>query len=337
MTGKERKSMLDEIYHNKDKKAADAVVEKMASYKLKTVLAHLGMSAFDYDIAKDTVYIPKDSVLLHDFTDHWFADGGDYYYLEDLTGKLDSLVRDSFREAAAKQLEQVRTNTTGKIVSFDIPLVYKNKNTRWTNFIVDTIADADGKPSYAAGYCKDIHAQKKELYRVYKVAQTDVLTGLRNRTTTIYKVDERIHEDGSAMHFMAVLDLDKFKEANDLFGHTFGDQVLKNVADRIRKVEDHDTICCRTGGDEFMFFRKCDSVEHAMQIAARLKSEIRHSIPAQNRTFHVEASIGFSMHPTHGCTFDELYNKADIAMYYAKQHKTEVPILYTDSMADIAK
>lgn len=311
--------------------------EQLASYKLKTVLRHLNLSTFDYDIVKDIIYIRKEAVLLHGFTEYWFKDGGGFYYLENVTEAMNTLVRTSFYDVARQEMEKVKNNTSGELVTFDVPLVYEGGNSRWTNFLMDTVLDDEGKPSYAICYCKDIHDQKKELYRLRNIAQTDALTGLRNRSSGIFRIQARLQEEKDGKFFIAVIDLDKFKEANDLFGHSFGDMILKNVSDRIKDYFDHYTVCCRTGGDEFLLFRKCDNRAQATKILYELKKHIQHLVSYQGAAFDVKASIGFSMYPSQGLGFDELYNKADMAMYYAKNNEVDAPVFYEDTMDGIGK
>ena len=329
--------MLDKIYNNKNEEAVNAAIEEISSYKLKTVLEHLNMSTFDYDIRKDVVYVWKENVLLHDFTDYWFSDGGDFYYLENVTERLHELVRESFIESTLQELKAVKDNVSEYMVSFEIPIIYKNGNTRWTSFVLGTRADEEGRPLYAIGYCKDINEERKELQRVRKLAQTDLLTGLRNRATGIYRIENNMREDKGELHFIAVLDLNKFKDANDLFGHSFGDEILKNVADRIRKFDKHDRISSRLGGDEFMVYGRCEDEEDAMELMTELKNLIRHTESSNGVDFEVDASIGFAIHPLQGEKFDELYNKADIAMYHAKRNKTDGPILYDANMPPIRR
>ena len=311
--------------------------ESLASYKLKTVLKHLNMSSFDYDIQNDIIYVAKDSVRLHDFTPYWFKDGGDYYYLENLTGKMKELIRTTFLDTTIQDLERVKNNTSGEMISFDSPIVYSSGNTRWANFVLDTVTDHNGKPVHAIGYCKDIHEQKKELFRLRNIAQTDSLTGFRNRASGQFRIETKLAEEKESTYFIAVIDLDKFKDANDLFGHSFGDIVLKNVADRIRDFFDHETICCRTGGDEFLFFRKCEDSNSAGEYLQKLKKHVEHVAANQGSKFDVKCSIGYSVYPTQGTAYEELYNKADIAMYYAKNNATGVPALYEDTMESIRK
>lgn len=332
--------MLEEIYNNQSENQISTsfeAEEALASYKLKTVLKHLNMSTFDYDIQKDTIYIRKDSVLLQEFTTYWFSDGGHYLYLENLTERLQDIVRSSFLEVTRQEIENVRNNTSGEMITFDAPIIYEGGNTRWANFVLDTMVDEEGIPTHAIGYCKDIHEQKKELYRLRKVAQTDSLTGFRNRASGMYRIQTRLIEQKDATSFFAVIDLDKFKEANDLFGHSFGDLILKNVSERMQNFVDHETVCCRTGGDEFLFFRVCDDSEHAIRLMTELKRSLEHKVSYQGSQFEVKASIGVSVYPTHGTEFDELYNKADIAMYYAKNNGTDIPVIYEDTMDSIRK
>lgn len=329
--------MLDKIYNNDNKEVVTATTEEIASYKLKTVLTHLNMSTFDYDIRKDVIYVRKDNMLLHDFTDYWFSDSGDFYYLENLTERLHELVRESFIEHSLQELKAVRENISGDMVSFEVPLIYKSGATRWTNFMIDTVSDDDGRPLYAIGYCKDINKEKKEMQRVRRLAQTDLLTGLRNRANTINRIEVNMNENAEELHFLAVLDLNKFKDANDLFGHSFGDEILKNVADRIQQFDNHDRICGRLGGDEFMVYGRCENEEDAMNMLTELKNLIRHTASSHGKEFEVNASIGFAIHPLQGVKFDELYNKADTAMYYAKKNNTNSPIPYDVSMPPIRR
>ena len=332
---------MDKLSNNKNAKNTAVSVtttEASAEYKLKTVLRHLNMSTFDYDIQTDTIYVRKDYVLLEDFTNYWFEDDGeDFYVLKNVSLRINEIIRNSFLDIVIKDLEQIKHNVSGEMISLDAPIVYRNGNTRWTNLVFDTILDENGKPTHAIGYCKDIHQQKKELYRLRNIAQTDSLTGFRNKISGQFKIETRISEEKDATYFFAVIDLDKFKEANDMFGHSFGDMILKDVADRIREFFDHDTICCRTGGDEFLFFRVCENSEAAMNLLTRLKQHVRHIVEYQNSEYKVDCSVGYSLYPIQGLSYEELYDKADMAMYYAKNNALDAPAFYNDTMKCIQK
>lgn len=306
--------------------------EDFAEYKLNTILRHFHMSMFDYDICKDTVYIRKDAMLLRDFTDYWFQDGGEYYYLENLTGRLGDLTRKSMVEFTVGKLEEIRRNTSGEILSFETPIIYKAGNTRWVNFIANTLLDENGKPAWVMGYCRDVQMETKEYARLQKIAKTDHLTGFRNRSSGMEKIRKQLAENKDISHFIAVVDLDKFKDANDLFGHTFGDLILKEVSECMNNTLEPGTICCRTGGDEFLLFGQCEDSAYAMQLMANLRKQIAHRVTYRNAQFDVSASIGISIYPIHGTNLEELYDKADMAMYHAKKNGLNEPALFNDTM-----
>lgn len=110
---------------------------------------------------------------------------------------------------------------------------------------------------------------------------------------------------------------------------------MKNTAERIKDFFDHETICCRTGGDEFLFYRTCDDSVHALEFMTKLKAHLEHTVSLENARFDVSASVGISVSPLHGTDFDDLYNKADAAMYYAKKLEFKEPVLYEEKMDSV--
>lgn len=327
--------MLENLDGNEigDVERAFARKEALASYKLKTVLKHLNMSTFDYDIQMDTMYVRKEYIQLPDFTEYRFKDGGEYYYLENVMECLPKLVRSTFYERGKADMDKLRSAAIGEMIAFDAPIVYKEGNTRWTSFIFAIVDEENGVPTHAVGYCKDIHLEKKELFRLRNVAQTDYMTGLRNRASGVNKIHIRLLEEKDKVHVFAVIDLNKFKSANDLYGHAFGDEVLKSVAARLKDFTGSETVVSRTGGDEFMFFSACDSIEHGTEILCKLEEHLNHTVTLDEITFEVTASVGFSVYPNQGTEFDELYHKADIAMYQAKQKGIRTPVIYEETMS----
>ncbi len=306
--------------------------EDLTEYKLNMILRHFNMSMFDYDIQKDMVYVQKEDMLLYGFTDYWFRDEGEYYRLEHLTERVGELIRKSMVEFTVGKLEEIRRNISGEMISFDTPVIYKPGNTRWINIIANTLLDGSGKPAWVMGCCRDVQAEVKEHARLEKIARTDRLTGFRNRSSGMEKIGEQLTESGEAPHYIAVVDLDKFKTANDLFGHTFGDLILKEASECMNNTLERGTVFCRTGGDEFLLFGKCKDSDHAMQLMTHLKKEIAHRVTYRGVQFDVSASIGVSVYPIHGANLEELYNKADMAMYHAKKNGLNEPALYNDTM-----
>jgi len=157
--------------------------------------------------------------------------------------------------------------------------------------------------------------------RLETLATTDVLTGLPNRALFGDRLDQalavgRREEQGVSLLF---IDLDRFKNVNDSLGHHCGDEVLVEVADRLRgSLRAGDTVA-RLGGDEFaLLLFGASSPEHAVTAAERVLAALRPSIAVGGVEFFVSASIGVALWPEDCSSRAELLQHADVAMYRAK-------------------
>jgi diguanylate cyclase (GGDEF)-like protein len=149
----------------------------------------------------------------------------------------------------------------------------------------------------------------------------DTLTGLPNRELLHRRVEdaiESVRRDGGTVAVM-LMDLDRFKEINDTFGHHSGDRLLCEVAGHLSQaVRAQDTVA-RLGGDEFALL--CSPVAGslgAVALAERAMEEVQRSHTVAGVEVDVDASIGIALFPRHGDTVDELLRCADIAMYASK-------------------
>lgn len=166
----------------------------------------------------------------------------------------------------------------------------------------------------------DITDQKTAARQIHQLAFYDALTGLPNRTLLMDRVGQAIHfaqrhEQEFALLF---LDLDHFKDVNDTLGHDVGDQLLVEVAKRLRAtLREQDTIC-RMGGDEFILLLS-DTHEGGAEITAqKVLNQIARPYLLETNQVAVTVSIGIAIFPTHGNNFTTLSKRADIAMYQAK-------------------
>ena len=163
-----------------------------------------------------------------------------------------------------------------------------------------------------------LDAQNRELeYR----ANHDVLTGLANRNVLHARVKQALHERTTDVHVaMLLLDLDSFKEVNDSLGHKAGDELLVQLADRLRARLPNETVIVRLGGDEFGFaLLECRDPAEAVRQAEIIRDACAEPFVLEDITVRVDGSVGISLAPQHGTDSSTLLRFADIAMYHAKR------------------
>lgn len=158
----------------------------------------------------------------------------------------------------------------------------------------------------------------------------DPLTGLPNRPAVIDHIEALLRRSGDAAAALAVMfiDLDRFKVINDSLGHTAGDRLLEQVAERFRGVVRPGDVVGRFGGDEFVVV--CDGVddEASRRLADRLRSSLATPIHIDGNEVVVTASIGIARHAEGWVAADSLIRDADVAMYRAKSRGRDTAAFY---------
>ena len=157
------------------------------------------------------------------------------------------------------------------------------------------------------------------------LALHDSLTDLPNRALLTDRVEQAIALSARNRTIGAffVLDIDHFKEVNDTLGHHAGDRLLRDAAARLRAVLRTSDTVARLGGDEFaILLPQVTGVDAATLVAEEIRSALAIPVELEGIEVEVEPSIGIVLFPEHGATADELFQRADVAMYEAKQEKT---------------
>lgn len=153
-------------------------------------------------------------------------------------------------------------------------------------------------------------------------ARHDSLTGLPNRTQLHRETTQALRKIAGSGQYLALLllDLDKFKEINDTLGHRTGDQILKQVALRLRRLlDDGEALLARLGGDEFaIVLYRLETGDQAVEMAARVLEHLRQPLEVEGIFLEVGGCIGVAVYPQHGGTSHALLRCADVAMYAAK-------------------
>ncbi|HTN34439.1 MAG TPA: diguanylate cyclase [Marinobacter sp.] len=169
---------------------------------------------------------------------------------------------------------------------------------------------------------RDVQFSRETASRMAYLAHHDDLTGLHNRNAFYerFKQSEALAQRHKKYMGLLFIDLDNFKDTNDMFGHDYGDAILTKLADRLRTyVRATDTIC-RYGGDEFVILlSEIDQPGHAFAIADKIREAASKPIVIDDHDLVLKLSIGVSVYPEDGETADELLRKADVAMYLIKK------------------
>jgi diguanylate cyclase (GGDEF)-like protein/PAS domain S-box-containing protein len=192
---------------------------------------------------------------------------------------------------------------------------------RWMRAQGYPLRDADGAVVRWYGYTEDIHEQVLAEERIRWDAEHDTLTGLHNRAMFNHALDEALRHGLQSLRRVGVLllDIDHFKEVNDLLGHHAGDLLLQRYADQLRQTLPPEATIARLGGDEFaiLFPHVTDRAELTRWGNDILR--LREPLLAAARSIDCRASIGAAIFPDHGRLCSELLRHADIALYAAKE------------------
>jgi len=156
-------------------------------------------------------------------------------------------------------------------------------------------------------------------------ATHDALTGLPNRVLFLTRAAEALGENAGVA--IVLLDIDRFKDVNDTLGHTIGDRLLCEVSERLQRAVSGRATVARLGGDEFaLLIAGITAEEAAIAIVNDLNRELSRPIRMDGLSIRVKASSGISLAPTHGDDVTLLLQRADIAMYLAKERHSGVEV-----------
>jgi len=188
---------------------------------------------------------------------------------------------------------------------------------------VSPIKDASGHIAGASTIARDITQRKVAEKQVQFLAYYDALTGLPNRTLLQDRLAKALASARRQKNKVALLflDLDRFKTINDSLGHSVGDLVLQQVAERLKKWGREQDTVARVGGDEFLIVLTAVKEPADAAVAAeRLMDTMTAEFIAQGRSLSISCSIGIGIFPEHGTDGETLIKNADAAMYCAKEN-----------------
>jgi diguanylate cyclase (GGDEF)-like protein len=201
----------------------------------------------------------------------------------------------------------------------------------------DTRADGAVRRIFAL---RDLRERRAAEKRILYLAHFDTLTGLPNRAS----FQERLENDLAAMQArggevaLMILDLDRFKEINDVHGHAAGDELLKAAAGRITALLSHSEFAARLGGDEFVIVQTGrEQPSSAARLAEKLLEVFSHPVGLAGQHFHVGLTVGVAVGPRDGSDTRQLLANADLALYRAKEQGRGRACFFTPEMDETVR
>ncbi|WP_054942416.1 ABC transporter substrate binding protein [Paenibacillus ihuae] len=178
---------------------------------------------------------------------------------------------------------------------------------------------------------QELLQNSEEKYR--QLAYNDVLSGLPNRLSLTEALEQFIKEHSGGHAALFFLDIDNFKYINDTMGHTFGDELLVKVGERLLELSDSRSRHFRFGGDEFVIlFQDSKGYAEVTAYADSLVQGFREPFQLDDSIVHISTSIGIAQYPDNGVNAEELLKNADIAMYKAKEAGKGTYVIYGRDM-----
>lgn len=288
--------------------------------KYKTFLSMYHDYLFDYDSENDML-----TLLYYDSVKATIVIKDSFEAVRDKIGKLFEEMGED--EKFYKFFDSIKNSNEGSVFEFDGPdiadqnhRVHYTVNTRVAyklnrSKIVIGIVDTNDKDSNVAIYDKP--------------EGRDFFTGLYSKKACEALVNDTIKMASGNLHYMIMMDVDNFKNINDLYGHLCGDQVILKMAEILNKAVAGRGVVGRFGGDEFFIFTKSVESETALRsMLTYIKKAMKQEFQDQFGGDGLTASMGVVAHPAYGDTYDNLFKKADKCLYIAKEKGKNRFIIY---------
>lgn len=307
--------------HRKSKHIVESANQELRIHKerLDLTLSHLHFLLFDYDFPGDRMhFLNKGQMALADLpeevsVDALFKQG---VFHPDDAAAWTQLRQDLSTKPAADTTVELRVKTAAAPAW------------TWYRIHLKRVTDSKGRVIHIAGTMENIQRQHDNELLLRRRAEQDQLTELYNRCTCQQMIELYFSETEKPSAAFMLIDFDNFKHVNDVYGHQAGDQILKIMADRLRTVFRASDALGRLGGDEFLAFLKdIPDASAAMRKAEELCAAM-HTIDV---TFHTDRSCSVGVvYTNEPLDFDTLYQRADKALYRAKDKGKNCAVLYTD-------
>lgn len=222
-------------------------------------------------------------------------------------------------EASENLMQEYNSYNRGEKneISIQLPVRDDNDDLKWILIRGRVVKDSNGCSNLIHGIILDITKMKEQEEIIQHLAHHDYLTKLPNRASFMERLKEEMN--GSRPGAILLLDIDNFKGINDTLGHTYGDLILKGVADRMTSISTNKIFVSRFGGDEFLVLICNEEGEEVIESYIRMITKVlEEPFVIFNKENIIQCSIGVSRFPRDSMDANELIMNADTAMYRVK-------------------
>lgn len=240
------------------------------------------------------------------------------YALESIADKK-SDASEFYRSFTPQSLHSIYSKGR-RTLSFKYERIMTDGSLRWIQNEINFLTDIDSGHLCVMLSARDINEIELEQKKLVEAAKLDAMTMLFNRETSMKSIKSVLKNESDRQHALFMLDIDNFKKLNDTFGHRAGDEFLIKLAAELKSRFRESDIVGRIGGDEF--FALMRNVSERVQIERKADDilELIRTLSAEYTDINLGGSIGISVYPKVGRELDELYSRADIALYKAKRN-----------------
>lgn len=192
---------------------------------------------------------------------------------------------------------------------------------QWHSACYSVIEDGNGSPALIVGKLVNIHESAILIKNLQVKLDMDGMTDLYNKTSFEKYVNAEVKNTSLGQHAFLVIDIDDFKSINDTYGHPYGDEVIKAVAQMLKNSFRTTDRIGRAGGDEFAVLMR--DIKERQVVEERIEAfyaELRTLRILPHHSVHISASIGVALYPQHGKNYEQLFIQADHALYNVKRN-----------------
>ncbi len=314
----------EELKHNYNQ-----LIESMEKLKKSEAINSLVLEAsaegiWHLDVAKD------EYMISHRFLDVLGYTSKDIKSINDL---LD-LIHPEDKDRVTSFMKEHSNGILDKFES-DYRIRCKDGTYKWVKSTGKILFDCSGEPYLMAGSFQDLTKLKEQQLELEHLAYHDILTDLPNRSLFLQELEKALAEAVLKDKMLAVIfiDLDNFKDVNDTFGHSTGDNLLQSLSSRLKDYIRKQDILTRLGGDEFaLMITDIDSEAEVFDFCQRIKDKILEPFLFNGYRFNISPSMGIAMYRGNETNGEELLKNADTAMYRSKNIGKNTIQMFQDYM-----